>query len=274
MSFGIGLTPSFVPNLRVQIDYYDIDIKDVISTVGADNVLLLCLNASQYCDRIHRDVNGSLWLSPKGYIVDNLSNTGELREKGVDFDLSYSYSLGKYGKLRANYIATVLNNFLNSPVMALPNLAYDCVGYYGSHCGTPNPKMRSTFHLTWATPWSGLDVTLGWRHFDAVKLDQLASSTSIRSTIGGAAASDADLLSSGVVSNTDAKLAARDYIDLSASMDLGKGLTMRVGANNLLDKSPPIFGASNCGGGCNGNTFASVYDVLGRYVFATVTAQF
>jgi hypothetical protein len=35
-----------------------------------------------------------------------------------------------------------------------------------------------------------------------------------------------------------------------------------------------VFGGTNCGSGCNGNTMASVYDALGRYVFATITAQF
>jgi outer membrane receptor protein involved in Fe transport len=119
-----------------------------------------------------------------------------------------------------------------------------------------------------------LDVTLSWRHFDQVMLDQLSSNTAVLRAGPAVGLSNAEALSQGIVSSTDAFLAKRDYIDLSASMDLSKGLSLRVGANNLLDKSPPIFGSSNCAGGCNGNTFASVYDVLGRYVFATITAQF
>ncbi len=272
-SFGVGLTPSFVPNLRVQVDYYDIDIKNVIATVGADTILQLCGKSGQYCDRIHRDVNGSLWLSNNGYVIDTLANTGALRETGLDFDVSYSFNLGKYGKLRASYIATSLSKFETTPVAAQPETAYDCVGYFGSKCGTPNPKFRSTAHLTWATPWQGLDVTLGWRHWDSVTLDSLSPNATLRSPLA-IGLSNADALSQGLVSSTDARLGAREYIDLSASMDIGKGLSLRVGANNLLDKSPPIFGSSNCASGCNGNTFASVYDTLGRYVFATISAQF
>jgi len=273
-SFGVGLTPSFIPNLRVQVDYYDIDIKDVIGTIGADNILSLCLKQNQYCDRIHRDVNGSLWLTQSGYVIDTLANTGALKETGYDFDVSYSFNLGKYGKLRAGYIATMLSKFETAPIASLPELTYDCVGLYGTHCGTPNPKFRSTAHVTWATPWSGLDVTLSWRHFDKVMLDTLSSNTAVLRATAAIGLSNAEALSQGIVSSTDAYLGAREYIDLSASFDLGKGLSMRVGANNLLDKSPPIFGSSNCASGCNGNTFASVYDVLGRYVFATITAQF
>jgi outer membrane receptor protein involved in Fe transport len=133
-SFGVGLTPSFIPNLRVQVDYYDIDIKDVIGTIGADNILNLCLKANQYCDRIHRDVNGSLWLTNNGYVIDTLANSGALKETGYDFDVSYNFNLGKYGKLRAGYIATMLSKFETSPIAALPEYTYDCVGLYGTHC--------------------------------------------------------------------------------------------------------------------------------------------
>lgn len=277
--FGVGITPSFIPNLRVQIDYYDINIKNVIGSIGADNILNLCGKTGQLCDRIHRDTNGSLWLTQQGYVIDTLANTGGLKETGLDFDVGYSFNLGKYGKLRASYIATVLKDFLVSPVAALPELSYDCVGLYGSHCGTPNAKYRSTVHLTWMTPWSGLDVTLAWRHFDKVMLDQLSNNSVLRAQCSDGCtaeqnASNSYLLNNGQVSSTDAYLGKREYFDLSASMDLGRGLSMRVGANNLFDKSPPVFGGTNCGSGCNGNTMASVYDALGRYVFATLTAQF
>jgi hypothetical protein len=62
---------------------------------------------------------------------------------------------------------------------------------------------------------------------------------------GAVGLTNEEALSQGIVSSTDASLGAREYIDLSASFDLGKGLSMRVGANNLLDKSPPIFGSTN-----------------------------
>ena len=276
VSFGIGITPSFVPNLRVQIDYYDINIKDTIASVGADNILNLCLNSNQYCDRIHRDVNGSLWETPTGFVDDPLSNTGQLREKGFDLDASYNLALGSFGKLRTSFVGTYLDTFLVSPVQALPNLAFDCVGFYGTHCGTPNPKWRSTLRLTWMTPWHGLDVTMAWRYFDKVTLDSLSPNANIRAIDpNNASATNDQLLSNGIVSSTDAKLGSRSYLDLSGSIDVSKGISLRLGVNNLLDKSPPIFGASNCSAGqCNGNTFPQVYDALGRYVFATVTAQF
>jgi len=79
---------------------------------------------------------------------------------------------------------------------------------------------------------------------------------------------------------TDAKLGARDYLDLAATYnfaDMGafSNLSARLGINNVTDKDPPLLGANNCiGVYCNGNTYPQVYDTLGRYVFMGLTADF
>jgi outer membrane receptor protein involved in Fe transport len=118
----------------------------------------------------------------------------------------------------------------------------------------------------------GADVSLAWRYIGPVKLDQLSSDSTLRAAAG---MSDAQLIAAGTVSNTDAYLSSRSYIDLTGSVKLNDVVTMRVGINNLLDKDPPIFGASVCSSGlCNGNTMPQVYDALGRYLFVKLVAQF
>ena len=71
---------------------------------------------------------------------------------------------------------------------------------------------------------------------------------------------------------------AYNYFDLTASMTFAEKFTFRVGANNLFDKTPPIIpsGQNNdCPSGpCNGNTWAQVYDSMGRQIFATLTIDF
>ena len=47
---------------------------------------------------------------------------------------------------------------------------------------------------------------------------------------------------------------------------------MRVGANNVLDKDPPIVTTEIVGGGA-ANTY-SIYDMFGRQLFAAFTAKF
>ena len=74
---------------------------------------------------------------------------------------------------------------------------------------------------------------------------------------------------------TDLKLGARTYLDLLATFTVKDNYNFRVGINNVLDKDPPLNGASNCPSGpCNGNTWPQVYDALGRYVFVGLSAEF
>jgi outer membrane receptor protein involved in Fe transport len=62
-TFGVGFTPSFLPGFRAQVDYYDIKINDTISNIGPSTIMSLCANKDLFCNLIHRDVNGSLWVS-------------------------------------------------------------------------------------------------------------------------------------------------------------------------------------------------------------------
>ena len=51
--------------------------------------------------------------------------------------------------------------------------------------------------------------------------------------------------------------------------------SLRFGVNNVLDQDPPLNGATNCPAGpCNQNVWAQMYDVLGRYFFMGITADF
>jgi iron complex outermembrane receptor protein len=54
-------------------------------------------------------------------------------------------------------------------------------------------------------------------------------------------------------------------------------ITVRVGANNVLDKDPPTIDTLNSGGNsiyAESNTYPSLYDMLGRYIYLNVTVDF
>ena len=69
------------------------------------------------------------------------------------------------------------------------------------------------------------------------------------------------------------ELAAQNYLDLAASWNATKGLTISAGINNLFDKDPPITSQLSTGTG-NGNTYPGTYDALGRKVFLTASYKF
>ncbi|HKR33448.1 MAG TPA: TonB-dependent receptor [Steroidobacteraceae bacterium] len=262
-SFGLVLTPEFLPGFSFTADYYDIKVDKLINSLGADFILNQCLTTgdSTFCDRVHRAANGSIWLGNTGFIDDPILNTGSLQTKGVDAEVDYRFQMGRVGSLGVQLIGTYVDEFLTEPLKGASK--YDCVGLYGTVCGTPIPDWRHRMRATWTTPWN-MDLSLTWRYIAAVDDDRTSSDPNL----------------AGDVIPTDKRLGSRNYFDVSGSYTFAdvamfKSVTGRLGINNLLDKDPPLVGQSTCPAVfCNGNTFPQVYDTLGRFVFIGLTADF
>jgi iron complex outermembrane recepter protein len=269
VSFGIEFHPEFAPGLRVNLDWYTIKIDNAIQNPNQDFTLLNCAltGDAALCAKVNRDAAGSLFETPNGFVIDTLENIGSIETSGIDIDASYAFDIGGAGKLRFGLIGTMLDKF---EVQPQPGAVYDCVGLYGGICtsGTPNgapvAEWRHKFDATWTTPWSGIDLNLGWRYYGETKRDLEDSQESL-----------AFLGTATGAFPTDSVLGSRSYIDFSASMSFMERYTVRIGANNLMDKDPPLNGSNTCPTGpCNGNTWPQAYDALGRQVFLTIGAEF
>jgi iron complex outermembrane recepter protein len=275
-SFGVGITPSILPNFRAQIDYYDIKIENVIESIGENLIINECASADLFCNLIHRDSTGSLWLTTGGYVTDTLANVGDLEEKGIDFDISYSYNMGAFGKIRTAFNGTHIIQYGVTPVSAIAGQTYyNCSGLYGPSCsgltngsGGPVFQWRHDWATTWSTPWAPLDVTLRWRFLSSVKLE----STSGNSNLGY---SSTATVANGGISDTDYRIPSFSYLDTSVAWRVTDKITARLGCNNLLDKSPPVIGSTNLPSPPigNGNTMPGTYDWGGRFVFANFEVQ-
>ncbi|HEY4366438.1 MAG TPA: TonB-dependent receptor [Steroidobacteraceae bacterium] len=264
VSFGVVFTPTFINGLTASVDYFDIKVKDVISSYGADFIVTTCALTGNplYCGFVHRvpdsggPADGSLWIGTGGYIEDGTFNLGELRTRGVDVSADYRLDIGNLGRLAFSLSGTYTDSYETTPVKG--GGSYDCVGLYGTVCLQPIPEWRHRLRTTWSIK-DNLDVTLTWRHIDATKLDHTSS--------------DPDL--AGEVPLTDAKLGSREYIDLTGSYTFMENYTLRLGVNNLMDKDPPLLGSSSAISTLtNGNTFPQVYDTLGRFGFVNLTIDF
>jgi iron complex outermembrane recepter protein len=275
-SFGIQLTPTFLPNFRANIDYFNIKIENVIEPVGGGVILNQCAvdDVTSLCNLIHRGPGGTLWATTTGFITDTLENVGALQEKGIDIDIGYRFDIAGAGKVITGLQGTYMQSYLVTPVGANIASAYDCAGLYGPTCsgagaaGVPAPRWRHRFTATWQAPWQSLDVTLAWRYIGPVRLELLSLDPNL-------AAPSTSTIANGGISNTDAYLASYSYFDLTAAIKLTDKVTFRLGCNNLLDKAPPLVGSTDLPVGTgNGNTFPGYYDSLGRFLFAQITAQF
>ncbi|WP_334163468.1 TonB-dependent receptor plug domain-containing protein [Phenylobacterium sp.] len=275
-SVGFVYQPSYLPGLNLSVDWFDIKVKDYIQQgINQDLVLTRCLDSLDpfFCGLVNRDAQGSLFLSPQGFVEASWLNSGALRTSGVDINAGYRTDLDRFGLdnmggISFSFVGTWLDELSTQPLPGDPY--YDCAGLYGAICSSanaPNPKWRHKARLTWNTPltvgdWvNSLGVSVQWRHFDSISLDAFDS--------------DPQLSNPDVAYESDRVLASRDYFDLTATWTMKDSVNFRLGVNNVFDKDPPLTGSSNCPTGpCNGNTWPQIYDAFGRYIFLGMTADF
>ena len=240
------------------IDYFNIEVTDVISSVPPSSTVANCINGDlTFCSQIHRTSTGSLWTAKDGYVDAISQNLGYYKTTGVDFNVNYNLGLGDWGGLNFNELATWLDSFDVEEVPGYGN--YDCKGFYGPTCGTPLPEWKSKFQTVWSTPWN-VDISFTWRFVDSVMLDTYSKDPDL----GGDYTTQKPF---------DKTLDSQNYLDLGATWTFAEHYTMNAGINNFLDESPPI--SSNVGTGFgNGNTYPQVYDSMGRYVFIGLSAKF
>jgi iron complex outermembrane receptor protein len=242
---GVILQPRFIPGLAITADYFNIKVKNVIGAEAYSNVFTQCFNGdATECDLIHRDQFGTLWATSNGFVTlttRNFPGVG-LFTRGWDFNGSYSRRLGGLGTLNASFIGTLQGK--TATLGGVGTGQFDADVY-------PISKWRHKFRVGITLP-NGLGLSGQWRYFSAVKQAD--------PTINQPA---------------NQRVAAQSYFDLAMTARITNKFSLRMGANNLLDRAPPVVGAETLlpvfG---NGNTWPQIYDALGRYMFAGVTVDF
>jgi len=247
-TLGAVVQPSMIPGLSVSVDYFDIKVKQAISTIPPVQAFERCLDTGDaaFCNLITRDTAGSLFLdNTSGGVLATAVNIATLKTSGVDIAAAYQYDMGKAGSLSFNYVGTLLDTISTTSFPGSP--AKECKGLVSGQCGTPNPKYRHRMMGTWSSPFH-VDMTLTWRYFGSVSRD------------------------GGPQNTINDHFSAKNYFDLSGQYYASERVTFRAGINNLLDTDPPISTETGAGFG-NGNTYPGVYDSLGRFLFFGVNVK-
>ena len=271
-SLGLVFTPTFFRGFSATLDYFNINIQNVIDGgAGPSTILSLCANGdTAYCDLIHRDAQGTIQ-SASGYVVQTFVNSGSLQTRGADFTANYHTRFSDWhlpyvsqvpGSLTFALVGTYTEDLTFQPVPGQGH--YNCVGLFGVVCGLPQPHWKGSLRTTWVTPWNA-SLSLNWRYMGGSKVDLNDSSPFLN---GGP----------GFFDSADAKIGDYNYFDLAATYRFRDRYVFRAGINNLFDKDPPLvdssaFGVSAPAGG-NANTYPGVYDSLGRTIFIGVTVDY
>ncbi|WP_296051405.1 TonB-dependent receptor [uncultured Alteromonas sp.] len=246
-NIGVVLTPSMIEGLAVNIDYWNIEIENVIGAPDMNDLYRTCMGSenlsSVACDAF--DGAGGPHFTPDYDIfpadaVAEFGNLGTLETDGVDVDLSYS------GDLDMGAVT----------------------GYSVSWSGTWVNSYKRIYPLTGAIELAGtangFEVFPEWRWQSNIGLngDDWSFNYKIR-FIG----ETTDRLQSAVAT-ADAVAEQTVYHDVVGTYTFGV-TTVTVGVNNLTDQDPPYFHSA-----FNANTEPGTYDVIGRRVFGNVVFRF
>ncbi len=250
LTAGVVWQPDFfgssIVNPVISLDYYKINITDVIDSYAAQEVLNACLvdNLAAFCPLIRRDSQGSL--TEAGASVFTLTtNTPYRKAEGIELGVSFGVDLDEAfgttdaGKLNFAFNGNMYlkNEYQTHPLFA----AIDCLGHYGNNCGNPRPEYRWTLRTTYETgDWT---ISALWRH------------------LGEATAEPG--LAAGIFP-AFRRIRPYDYLDLAVSWQAMEEVGITLSANNVLNQNPPIVGnQSGTTSSNSGNTFPSVYDTYG-----------
>ncbi|MCW6529475.1 MULTISPECIES: TonB-dependent receptor plug domain-containing protein [Sphingomonas] len=254
-TFGTALTPSFLPGFSLTVDYFHIKIRDAITQPAQADILNGCYSAAlnpgfsynAFCQLIKRNpLTGSLnGAGETPGVILTYSNLGVIETAGWDFGVNQRLRMDDLGvnvpgNLTFSMNGTLLNYYR---FQATPNsINRNCTAYYSSGgCTNPRAKWRWVGRLGYGT--ENFDVSLLWTHVGSVSLEP--GVTGIRPEFS--------------------RIPAYNYFDLATRVSPTENLELSLTVNNLFNKQPPLVGNGVGGTTFNGgNTFPTIYDVIGR----------
>ncbi|HEX3397651.1 MAG TPA: TonB-dependent receptor [Steroidobacteraceae bacterium] len=263
-TLGLNFAPGQIPHFTGSIDYFHIRVKDEIGVIPIPIVISNCANTADpaFCSQIVRSPStGSLTgnnIASGGFVIQKNMNLGTAVNSGIDVQANYKLALPPgFGDVSFALNGAYLLHNTNTP---LPGAhTYDCAGLFGATCQTINPRWHHLFRTTWDTPWK-VSASLTWRYIGAVSQDNNSGDPTLHfATFGG-------------YDFYNASIASYSYLDLEATWNVNEVLQIRAGANNVLDKDPPLIDSGLVGGGA-ANTY-SIYDMFGRQLFVAFSAKF
>ncbi|MBH0112025.1 TonB-dependent receptor [Novosphingobium sp. YJ-S2-02] len=235
-TFGATYNPPAISRLNVSLDYYNINIDDVITSIAAQDLITRCYNGNTaLCGNITFSGN-SITRTVSGYV--NLAN---YKTDGIDGAIDYVlplYDLGadSDGRLHFNVKGTWVNSLTTNDGES----EIEYVRSQGYSFGLGVPKWR-------------VNATVGYE------------SESVSGLVRARYISPGEYNSTLSISNNH--IPAYTYFDaqlrFAIPTESGPSMEFTLDASNLFDKKPPY-----------GSLYSPYYDVIGRFVTAGVRVKF
>ena len=296
---GAVVRPSFLPGFDATIDYYNIKIKEMVSTPTPGDLIAACFDtlnaASPACTSIVRNPStGGLSGDPTvPGLAGAASNLGKAATDGVDLVMNYRRSLGELLGSPARIALNFSGNWTRKhKFQATPtSINRDCVGFYSVNCGftgSLNPKY--TFNQRSTLSLGKVDVSLLWRYIHKMKYEPVT----LQEELDAADAANRDAAGNllplaqqdcpqfdtndpgGCVTDAPYRsIKSHHYFDLTTRYNVNENFDFTFTILNLFDKDPPSVGNSIGSTTYNsGNTYPATYDALGRRFGASARIKF
>jgi iron complex outermembrane receptor protein len=250
---GLVYSPHYVEGLDISLDYYKVYVKNLISSVLAQDILNFCYvqNDPSFCGRFTRDGTGAV-----DTLNEGLANLGTLKTEGYDFGIHYRMPETAIGTFRIASDSTYLGKYqLVSGPGATPS---EQVGFMSGEDGLY--RVRSNLNLDWSYKQFGATWTV--RYYQGLKdiceSDAECNNPNYTSPSYGSFGVD----QKGSVSFNDVQ------VRYTAPW---KGI-FSLGANNVFDKKGPLY-YSVTTSGTGSPPYNPAFDI-GRYVYASYSQKF
>jgi outer membrane receptor protein involved in Fe transport len=250
-TLGVVLQPRFVPGLAITVDYYDIEISQVISAVPTQQILDNCYDAASldniFCGLVFRDAATGLFFQGAnpgpigGAVLQSSVNFAGEKARGIDAEIAYQFELGDIGRFSTRFLGTYVRQrdsfpFLNDP--SRPDQQVEELG---------DPKYSFNFDVGYTR--GALTVDYGMRWIESQYIDAIEN---IR-FVGGRAPENPDFAEKQFTGSLM-------YHDIRVGYQMRDNLKLYVGIDNIGDELPPM-GFTGTGGG------SSIYSNTGQFFY-------
>ena len=278
LTAGFVYQPSFLQGFAVTVDYYDIEVTDAISTIGAGTILSQCAASGTFCDLIDRFPAGDPNVGNPLLIRNTTTNVGGVESAGFDFLIEYKDIETGFGTWGVRWDATYTDKYDKEIAdgSVIPHAGFfrdDDDGYF--------TELRWTLGFDWEI--GAFSASADIRHIgSATEFDDDFAGGCASVADDGSVSIDIPAVFPGLTCVDDPNAAefglfeheieSRTYLDIFVDYDFELGSSSNnvfFGINNVADEQPPLsFDAFN------DNTDVRTFDTVGRYYYAGFRTKF
>jgi len=245
-SFGLVLSqPSWARNFNFSVDYYDIKVKNVISSLNPQQEVDLCYGGNQQvCSAV--SING-----PAGtnYVLAQSFNFASLHTRGVDFEMAYRKNMAAFGLPGSVTLRGLASRMVHS--ISDPGVPGTTPSEGAGAMTGPTPKWKALVSQTW----------------DGLARDKLSLTLSERWISAGVfnneyieCQTNCPLPTAAHPTIYDNHMPGALYFDLGGTYNITKQISAYFKIDNVADRAPVLVPQTNLSLALN----PAVYDSVGR----------